>query len=159
MNQGMSMGRVNGEMTEFSLNLDVDHRERTHNRTTQSCLNCHTSKRKVRHTLDRTVLGSSSNPSIQCDRGRPCSRCIQLGLVCLDSIHSPLLMLICHHHQTGLCVYEVGDPAIRNDPNADEVTKPRQRPMSVVSTNSSSDPTPPVDLSPNRGCVSFHPNR
>ncbi|KAF8207731.1 hypothetical protein K438DRAFT_1814127, partial [Mycena galopus ATCC 62051] len=39
-----------------------DHRKRRRNRTTQSCLNCHTSKRK-------------------CDRKRPCQRCIQLGLV------------------------------------------------------------------------------
>jgi hypothetical protein len=28
--------------------LDTDHRKRRRNRTTQSCLNCHTSKRKVR---------------------------------------------------------------------------------------------------------------
>jgi hypothetical protein len=76
-------------MAEFPLNLDVDHRKRRRNRTTQSCLNCHTSKRK-------------------CDRKRPCSRCIQLGL-------------------TGLCVYEVDDPAIRDDPNVDEITKLRNR--------------------------------
>ncbi|KAF8210337.1 hypothetical protein K438DRAFT_2011751 [Mycena galopus ATCC 62051] len=50
-----------------------DHRKRRRNRTTQSCLNCHTTKR-------------------MCDRKRPCSRCIQLGL-------------------TGLCVYEVDDPS------------------------------------------------
>lgn len=77
------------EMAGFQLNLDGDHRKRRRNRTTQSCLNCHTSKRK-------------------CDRKRPCSRCIQLGL-------------------TGLCVYEVDDPAIRDDPNVDEVTKLRNR--------------------------------
>ncbi|KIP01145.1 hypothetical protein PHLGIDRAFT_80941 [Phlebiopsis gigantea 11061_1 CR5-6] len=59
------------------------------NRTTQSCLNCHTSKRK-------------------CDRKRPCQRCIQLGL-------------------TGLCVYEVDDPAARDDPNIDETTRLRNR--------------------------------
>lgn len=81
--------QFNGEMIDFQLNLDVDHRKRRRNRTTQSCLNCHTSKRK-------------------CDRKRPCSRCIQLGL-------------------TGLCVYEVDDPAIRDDPNVDEITKLRNR--------------------------------
>ncbi|KAJ6593961.1 hypothetical protein B0H19DRAFT_43146 [Mycena capillaripes] len=53
-----------------------DHRKRRRNRTTQSCLNCHATKR-------------------MCDRGRPCSRCTQLGL-------------------TGLCVYEVDDPANSN---------------------------------------------
>ncbi|KAI0030997.1 hypothetical protein K488DRAFT_53045, partial [Vararia minispora EC-137] len=69
--------------------MDTDHRKRRRNRTTQSCLNCHTSKRK-------------------CDRKRPCSRCIQLGL-------------------TGLCVYEVDDPALRDDPNVDEATRLRNR--------------------------------
>ncbi|KAF8171556.1 hypothetical protein K438DRAFT_1612962, partial [Mycena galopus ATCC 62051] len=58
-------------------------------RTTQSCLNCHTSKRK-------------------CDRKRPCQRCVQLGL-------------------TGLCVYEIDDPALRDDPTVDENTRLRNR--------------------------------
>ncbi|KAI0769103.1 hypothetical protein BD413DRAFT_629211 [Trametes elegans] len=74
---------------DFDLGLEVDHRKRRRNRTTQSCLNCHTSKRK-------------------CDRKRPCQRCIQLGL-------------------TGLCVYEVDDPALRDDPNVDENTRLRNR--------------------------------
>ncbi|KAI0786148.1 hypothetical protein C8Q75DRAFT_794216 [Abortiporus biennis] len=74
---------------DFDLGLEVDHRKRRRNRTTQSCLNCHTSKRK-------------------CDRKRPCQRCIQLGL-------------------TGLCVYEVDDPALRDDPNIDENTRLRNR--------------------------------
>ncbi|KIY68561.1 hypothetical protein CYLTODRAFT_322407, partial [Cylindrobasidium torrendii FP15055 ss-10] len=64
-------------------------RKRRRNRTTQSCLNCHTSKRK-------------------CDRKRPCQRCIQLGL-------------------TGLCVYEIDDPALRDDPTIDETTRLRNR--------------------------------
>ncbi|KAJ6495362.1 hypothetical protein C8R45DRAFT_168249 [Mycena sanguinolenta] len=42
-------------------NADGDHRKRRRNRTTQSCLNCHATKR-------------------MCDRKRPCSRCSQLGL-------------------------------------------------------------------------------
>ncbi|KAL6303885.1 hypothetical protein BKA93DRAFT_734316 [Sparassis latifolia] len=74
---------------DFDLEFDGDHRKRRRNRTTQSCLNCHTSKRK-------------------CDRKRPCQRCIQLGL-------------------TGLCVYEVDDPALRDDPNVDETTRLRNR--------------------------------
>ncbi|KAK7681628.1 hypothetical protein QCA50_015362 [Cerrena zonata] len=78
-----------GEILDFDLGLEVDHRKRRRNRTTQSCLNCHTSKRK-------------------CDRKRPCQRCIQLGL-------------------TGLCVYEVDDPALRDDPNLDETTRLRNR--------------------------------
>ncbi|KAJ3015661.1 hypothetical protein NUW54_g983 [Trametes sanguinea] len=79
-----------GEIMDFDLaGLEVDHRKRRRNRTTQSCLNCHTSKRK-------------------CDRKRPCQRCIQLGL-------------------TGLCVYEVDDPALRDDPNVDETTRLRNR--------------------------------
>ncbi|KZT12137.1 uncharacterized protein LAESUDRAFT_167814 [Laetiporus sulphureus 93-53] len=74
---------------EQSLSPDVDHRRRPRNRPTQSCFNCHTSKRK-------------------CDRKRPCSRCIQLGL-------------------TGLCVYEIDDPALRDDPNINEITRLRNR--------------------------------
>ena len=72
------------------------------------------------------LLSSRSN-SIQCDRKRPCSRCIQLGLVRVHFIHSLFLTLIRHSHKTGLCVYEVDDPAIRDDPNVDEVTKLRNR--------------------------------
>lgn len=74
---------------DLEFTLDSDHRKRRRNRTTQSCLNCHTSKRK-------------------CDRKRPCQRCIQLGL-------------------TGLCVYEIDDPASRDDPTMDESTRLRNR--------------------------------
>ncbi|CDO69874.1 hypothetical protein BN946_scf184884.g33 [Trametes cinnabarina] len=64
-----------GEIMDFDIaGLEVDHRKRRRNRTTQSCLNCHTSKRK-----------------------------------------------------TGLCVYEVDDPALRDDPNVDETTRLRNR--------------------------------
>ncbi|KAH9160550.1 hypothetical protein EDB89DRAFT_879589 [Lactarius sanguifluus] len=49
-----------------------DHRKRRRNRTTQSCLNCHTSKR-------------------MCDRKRPCGRCIQLGItgLCMYEVDDP----------------------------------------------------------------------
>ncbi|KAG2078959.1 hypothetical protein BDR04DRAFT_13433 [Suillus decipiens] len=51
---------------------DGDHRKRRRNRTTQSCLNCHTSKR-------------------MCDRKRPCGRCTQLGLtgLCVYEVDDP----------------------------------------------------------------------
>ncbi|KAE9411428.1 hypothetical protein BT96DRAFT_912009 [Gymnopus androsaceus JB14] len=52
---------------------DDDHRKRRRNRTTQSCLNCHTSKR-------------------MCDRKRPaCARCTQLGLtgLCVYEVDDP----------------------------------------------------------------------
>ncbi|KAK0484371.1 hypothetical protein EDD18DRAFT_1083564 [Armillaria luteobubalina] len=52
---------------------DVDHRKKRRNRTTQSCLNCHTSKR-------------------MCDRKRPaCARCTQLGLtgLCVYEVDDP----------------------------------------------------------------------
>ncbi|KAJ7073244.1 hypothetical protein B0H15DRAFT_65404 [Mycena belliarum] len=51
---------------------DGDHRKRRRNRTTQSCLNCHTTKR-------------------MCDRKRPCSRCSQLGLSgnCVYEVDDP----------------------------------------------------------------------
>ncbi|TFK54433.1 hypothetical protein OE88DRAFT_1194961 [Heliocybe sulcata] len=49
-----------------------DHRKRRRNRTTQSCVNCHTSKR-------------------MCDRKRPCGRCTQLGLtgLCVYEVDDP----------------------------------------------------------------------
>ncbi|KAF8651964.1 hypothetical protein AX16_004607 [Volvariella volvacea WC 439] len=81
--------QLKGEIMDLDFTIDTDHRKRRRNRTTQSCLNCHTSKRK-------------------CDRKRPCQRCIQLGL-------------------TGLCVYEIDDPALRDDPTIDEATKLRNR--------------------------------
>ena len=53
----------------------------------------------------------------QCDRKRPCQRCIQLGLVITVSSLSPSrLVILTHIHspsQTGLCVYEIDDPSIR----------------------------------------------
>ncbi|KAH7919007.1 hypothetical protein BV22DRAFT_1185458 [Leucogyrophana mollusca] len=81
--------QLKGEIMDLDFSVDTDHRKRRRNRTTQSCLNCHTSKRK-------------------CDRKRPCQRCIQLGL-------------------TGLCVYEIDDPALRDDPTMDETTRLRNR--------------------------------
>ncbi|KAJ7133545.1 hypothetical protein C8R44DRAFT_977663 [Mycena epipterygia] len=81
--------QLKGEIMDLEFTVDTDHRKRRRNRTTQSCLNCHTSKRK-------------------CDRKRPCQRCIQLGL-------------------TGLCVYEIDDPALRDDPSLDENTRLKHR--------------------------------
>ncbi|KAJ7698961.1 hypothetical protein B0H17DRAFT_1049819 [Mycena rosella] len=51
---------------------DGDHRKRRRNRTTQSCLNCHATKR-------------------MCDRKRPCSRCSQLGITgnCVYEVDDP----------------------------------------------------------------------
>ncbi|KAJ8691701.1 hypothetical protein PTI98_011244 [Pleurotus ostreatus] len=90
MNDSFQQGlQLKGEIMDLEFTLDTDHRKRRRNRTTQSCLNCHTSKRK-------------------CDRKRPCQRCIQLGL-------------------TGLCVYEIDDPALRDDPSVDENTRLRNR--------------------------------
>jgi hypothetical protein len=40
----------------YEFSLDMDHRRRRRNRTTQSCLNCHTSKRKVRPRVPSTPL-------------------------------------------------------------------------------------------------------
>lgn len=58
--------------SEVSPASDGDHRKRRRNRTTQSCLNCHTSKR-------------------MCDRKRPCGRCTQLGLtgLCVYEVDDP----------------------------------------------------------------------
>lgn len=40
--------QLKGEIMDLDFTVDTDHRKRRRNRTTQSCLNCHTSKRKVR---------------------------------------------------------------------------------------------------------------
>ncbi|KAJ7214007.1 hypothetical protein GGX14DRAFT_392779 [Mycena pura] len=66
--------QLKGEIMDLEFTMDTDHRKRRRNRTTQSCLNCHTSKRK-----------------------------------------------------TGLCVYEIDDPALRDDPSIDENTRLRNR--------------------------------
>ncbi|KAF7364784.1 Heme-responsive zinc finger transcription factor HAP1 [Mycena venus] len=92
--------QLKGEIMDLEFTIDTDHRKRRRNRTTQSCLNCHTSKRK-------------------CDRKRPCQRCIQLGL-------------------TGLCVYEIDDPALRDDPSVDENTRLRNR---IAELESLANPT------------------
>jgi hypothetical protein len=38
---------MKGDLLDLDFTMDMDHRKRRRNRTTQSCLNCHTSKRKV----------------------------------------------------------------------------------------------------------------
>lgn len=64
--------RKRGTSEGSAQTADTDHRKRRRNRTTQSCLNCHTSKR-------------------MCDRKRPCGRCTQLGLtgLCIYEIDDP----------------------------------------------------------------------
>ncbi|KIM40083.1 hypothetical protein M413DRAFT_170047 [Hebeloma cylindrosporum] len=65
---------------------DGDHRKRRRNRTTQSCLNCHTSKR-------------------MCDRKRPaCARCTQLGLtgLCVYEVDYPNQRAECQEESSRL---------------------------------------------------------
>lgn len=71
-----------------------DHRKRRRNRTTQSCLNCHASKRMV-HQITLSTLPRQLNMTfMQCDRRRPaCQRCTTLGLVCNIGIVDVLFML------------------------------------------------------------------
>ncbi|TDL25390.1 hypothetical protein BD410DRAFT_766012 [Rickenella mellea] len=58
------------DLADFGIH--TDHRKRRRNRTTQSCLHCHTNKRKVR-------------------LGRPCQRCTQLGMtgLCIYEVEDP----------------------------------------------------------------------
>ncbi|KIY73106.1 hypothetical protein CYLTODRAFT_449311 [Cylindrobasidium torrendii FP15055 ss-10] len=73
-----------------TVDVDGDHRKKRRNRTTQSCMNCHSAKR-------------------MCDRKRPaCARCVQLGIVNTISVFYRLLGLTLI--QSGDCVYEVDDP-------------------------------------------------
>ncbi|TFK75363.1 hypothetical protein BDN72DRAFT_892326 [Pluteus cervinus] len=65
--------RKKRSVSDATPSQDGDHRKRRRNRTTQSCLNCHTSKR-------------------MCDRKRPaCARCTQLGLtgLCVYEVDDP----------------------------------------------------------------------
>lgn len=63
---------------DLDFGIDGDPRKKRRNRTTQSCLNCHTSKRKCESA---PFNSRSALMFLQGDRKRPCSRCIQLGLV------------------------------------------------------------------------------
>ncbi|EIM83098.1 uncharacterized protein STEHIDRAFT_63656 [Stereum hirsutum FP-91666 SS1] len=60
------------DATDATVSSGGDHRKRRRNRTMQSCINCHTSKR-------------------MCDRKRPCGRCTQLGLsgLCVFEVDDP----------------------------------------------------------------------
>ena len=71
-----------------------DHRKRRRNRTTQSCMNCHTSKRMVLTptTWPPSRASSLNHSTPQCDRKRPCGRCTQLGLVSPISAKRPFLV-------------------------------------------------------------------
>ncbi|CAK5281726.1 unnamed protein product [Mycena citricolor] len=66
---------ISGRQNNFEMpatdSVPGDHRKRRRNRTTQSCLNCHATKR-------------------MCDRQRPCSRCSQLGLtsICVYQVNA-----------------------------------------------------------------------
>ncbi|KAG6919220.1 hypothetical protein DXG01_008015 [Tephrocybe rancida] len=59
-------------------------------------------------TIDTDHRRLLNGDATKCDRKRPCQRCIQLGL-------------------TGLCVYEIDDPALRDDPSLDENTRLKNR--------------------------------
>ena len=75
--------------SSFHMSLDAgeqNHRKRRRNRMRVSCLNCYASKRKVRaHDVSRT-LSLPDTPKTQCDRKRPCTRCIKHGLVRIFSL-------------------------------------------------------------------------
>ncbi|KAJ7463404.1 hypothetical protein B0H11DRAFT_84286 [Mycena galericulata] len=68
----MSMPASSQNSAKTAVPADGDHRKRRRNRTTQSCLNCHATKR-------------------MCDRKRPCSRCSQLGISgnCIYEVADP----------------------------------------------------------------------
>ena len=46
---------MKGDLLDLDFSMDMDHRKRRRNRTTQSCLNCHTSKRKVSSLVPHTT--------------------------------------------------------------------------------------------------------
>ncbi|TDL25377.1 hypothetical protein BD410DRAFT_889543 [Rickenella mellea] len=67
-----SQNRIGNSNNFTDLGIRTDHRKSRRNRATQSCLHCHTNKRK-------------------CDRKRPCRRCIQLGMtgLCIYEVEDP----------------------------------------------------------------------
>ncbi|KJA29454.1 hypothetical protein HYPSUDRAFT_32913 [Hypholoma sublateritium FD-334 SS-4] len=121
-----------------------DHRKRRRNRTTQSCLNCHTSKR-------------------MCDRKRPaCARCTQLGLtgLCVYEVDDPTQQTDTQDESTRLLkrVAELEGVIreLRNNPHPRWVrsinTGGESRKWNAHGSNdgscSSNAPSPPVSSSP-----------
>lgn len=82
LNPHMDGGDELIESIEKNKNPDenIDHRKRKRNRTIRSCVPCHNHKRKVSIFLARRIQFIDTRN--QCDRKRPCGRCIALGLVC-----------------------------------------------------------------------------
>lgn len=82
LNPHMDGGDELIESIEKNKNPDenIDHRKRKRNRTIRSCVPCHNHKRKVGIFLARRIQFIDTRN--QCDRKRPCGRCIALGLVC-----------------------------------------------------------------------------
>lgn len=100
-----------GEVTDLEFTLDSDHRKRRRNRTTQSCLNCHTSKRKVRYRLmslhNHLFTRHSAIESAHASDAFNWVWYSQLSLSLALNIY------LLFWPQTGLCVYEIDDPASR----------------------------------------------
>ncbi|KAF7791482.1 hypothetical protein EIP86_002498 [Pleurotus ostreatoroseus] len=115
-----------GEIMDFDLGIEIDHRKRRRNRTTQSCLNCHTSKRKVCPCPHRAARPPLTSPTVRpqtpvsalhparphravCLRGRrPRVEVRRVSCPCID----PCVLMCCND---------------RDDPNIDETTRLRNR--------------------------------
>ena len=54
-----TQSHLKGEVMDLEFSPEADHRKRRRNRTTQSCLNCHTSKRKVCGLLSSSTIDVS----------------------------------------------------------------------------------------------------
>ncbi|KAI0733196.1 hypothetical protein C8Q72DRAFT_814677 [Fomitopsis betulina] len=129
-----------------------DHRRKRRNRTTQSCLNCHTSKR-------------------MCDRKRPCGRCTQLGLtgLCVYEVDDPSRRQPSGDSQDEKCrlqkrVAELESVIreLKNKPHprwvAGQDTSDKARPQPTVPSSSPSSSIDSMSHSP-RGATPAGPSR
>ncbi|KAF8146931.1 hypothetical protein K438DRAFT_1868286, partial [Mycena galopus ATCC 62051] len=122
-----------------TLTAEGDHRKRRRNRTTQSCLNCHATKR-------------------MCDRKRPCSRCSQLGLTGnlfllfrSSSIKPPIPQLKNKPHPRWLAEKDQASSSDGSHPSPSSSAGPSTPRFPTWALPSSSCSTPPSFLSHARG--------
>jgi hypothetical protein len=102
--------QLKGEIMDLEFTVDTDHRKRRRNRTTQSCLNCHTSKRKVRRSIAFLLVLTPRISVIENVLANAASNLVWYVVYFLLPWWRVRLDMA---SQTGLCVYEIDDPALR----------------------------------------------
>ncbi|THH10056.1 hypothetical protein EW146_g8494 [Bondarzewia mesenterica] len=122
---------------DFDFSLDIDHRKRRRNRTTQSCLNCHTSKRKVRAPRPRRppLTSCSATGNARASGASSSASCVPFPVPALVLAHVPARPASASTRSTTPPSGIRPPPALsssltvfhRDDPNLDEITRLRNR--------------------------------